>query len=510
MQILLAIDDVSLPFRKNVHLHLTVPAVRPEPVLTPSPFDSTAPDNLAAHFYGTVLHDEGVFRMWYYACHWGKNPDWPPKLMQQIARPTPWLNTECPLYAGPICYAESDDGIVWRKKPLGQVLFKGSTANNAVALPHVLIGAASVVKDPDDPNPARRYKMIYQFFPDQADPPIADEFGDRPSIALAVSPDGLAWTLTSVPFAGQFVEQCSFMRHGGRYIVHSHVMDSWSGWRSEGGAKCGRLGIARVSSDWDHWPDLAAEAFTLPEPEDPTLRGMNGEYDQIHMGVGAASFGNVCVGLYGLWHNKDNVNAYADISCDLGLVVSNDGIHFREPARGRPFIRRQDSPAPPPANGIAFNTALCQGNGILNVGDQTWLFHSRWRNTVLRHDPQTLRHYYAEVALATLPRDRWGALTLHDDATDGAICSATVTPSNASELRINADTTSAVTVDLLDDDFRPLAGFTGGTVQGEGLSCPVRWPGRAIAELAGQSVRVHLRLARQGDTAPRVYAAYIT
>ena len=60
--LLLAIDDVSLPFRKNLGLYLSKPAVRPEAVLKPSPFGSGAPDDLAAHFYGTVLHDGGKFR----------------------------------------------------------------------------------------------------------------------------------------------------------------------------------------------------------------------------------------------------------------------------------------------------------------------------------------------------------------------------------------------------------------------------------------------------------------
>jgi len=512
MQTLLAIDDVSLPFRKNVHLQLSTPTVRPEPVLMPSAFESDAPDNLAAHFYGTVLHDEGTFRMWYYACHWGKNPDWPPKLMQQIARTTLWAGPQCPLYAGPICYAESDDGIVWRKPPLGQVLFKGSRANHALAIPHVLIGAADVIKDTDDPDPARRYKMVYQFFPDQADPPISDEYGDRPTIALACSPDGLVWTVTSIPFRGQFIEQSSFYRHGGRYVVQYHVMDSWSGWRSEGGAKCGRVGVARVSSDWDNWPDLITETFALAEPEDHALRGMDGPYDQVHMGVGAASFGNVCVGLYGMWHNADNKRSYGEISCDFGLVVSNDGVHFREPARGRRFIRREDSPVTP-MPGLNAPTVLCQGNGILNVGDQTRIYHSRWRN--VGHDDATLRHYYAEVALATLPRDRWGALTLNDsapgdDVTEGVICSATLTLSDRCELRINADTSpGGLSVDLLDEHFRPVAGFSGGAIQGEGLSCPVHWPGRSISELAGQSVRVQIRLRRQGDATPRVYAMYL-
>lgn len=72
-------------------------------------------------------------------------------------------------------------------------------------------------------------------------------------------------------------------------------------------------------------------AFALPEPADPAERGANNPYDQVHLGVGAASLGSVCVGVYGLWHSQAFGEDFARINCDLGLVASNDGIHFREP-----------------------------------------------------------------------------------------------------------------------------------------------------------------------------------
>ena len=503
---LLAIDDISLPFRKNVCLYLSKPAVRREPVLAPSPLGSGAPDDAAAHFYGTVLHDEGRFRLWYYAAHQGKNPDWPPRMMQQIARKAPWAPADYDGYPGPICYAESDDGIHWTKPALGQVLFKGSRANNALAIPHVLIGAVNVIKDTADPDPARRYKMVYEYFPDQSDP-IIEEYGCRPTIALAVSPDGLRWTVTAIPFRDQFVEQSSFIKHSGQYIVHYQVMDDWAGWFSEGGSKCGRTGVARVSCDWDLWPDLVAEAFALPEPEDRTRRGMNGDYDQVHIGVGAASFGNICIGVYGLWHNADNTRSFDQISGDLGLLVSNDGVHFREPVKGHRFLRREDSLARP-VPGYNFNTVLCQGNGILNVGDETRIYHGRWRNAGAYATGDELKYSSGEVALATLPRDRWGGLGLNPGASEGTICSAALTlPAAGCELRINADGIAGLAVDLVDEQFRPIAGFLGGKVCGaDGLDCPVAWKERALGELAGQRVRVQVRLQRVSENLPRVYA----
>jgi len=82
----------------------------------------------------------------------------------------------------------------------------------------VLIGAVNVIKDTDDPDPARHYKMVYQFFPDQADPSfLSMARGDH---RAGGSPDGLHWGLTGIPFKDQFVEQSSFIRHNGQYIVH--------------------------------------------------------------------------------------------------------------------------------------------------------------------------------------------------------------------------------------------------------------------------------------------------
>lgn len=507
---LLAIDDVSLPFRKNVCLYLSKPQVRKEPVLMPSPLESNAPDNLAAHFYGTVLYEPkslgagsrpegGKFRMWYYAVHRGKNPDWPPQKMRQIVKKPGWLQGVAEgyeVYQGPLCYAESDDGIKWNKPALGQVLFKGSRANNALELPHTIVSGATVIRDDADPDAARRYKMVYQYFPDQAAPPIA-EYGTIPTVACAVSPDGLKWKVTALPFVNQFVEHCSFIRHGGKYIVHYQVFRgaAWSGAYSEGGGGGGRTGVTHSTFDFDRWPDLWELAFALP-----TAR------DQVHLGVGAASLGNVCVGVYGLWHDHAN---FGNISCDLGLVISNDGIRFREPAPGHAFIHR-DSSLATPVSGRSFNTILCQGNGILNVGDETRIYHGRWRNAGQKAE-DIAAHYRAEVALATLPRDRWGALGLNPGVQEGTIGSEAIElPKSGCEILLNADAAQGMRMELVDEQFKPLAGFTGadcGIVEAhDGLDCAVKWPKADIASLGTKKVRLLVHLKKAGKSQPRLYA----
>jgi len=515
--IYLAIDDVSLPLRKNVCLYLSKPTVRREPVLGPSPLDSKAPDNLAAHFYGTVLHDAGKFRMWYYACHRGKNPDWSPRHMQQVARMPSWLigvKEGNEIYQGPLCYAESVDGIVWTKPALGQVLFKGSRDNNALALPHTVVSGASVILDDLEPDPARRYKMVYQFFPDQTDPAIP-EFGGMPSIACAVSPDGLKWTLTGIPFVNQFVEHCSFIRHAGKYIVHSQALlgNTWSGGiYSEGGGGGGRTGVAHATYDFDRWPDLWEKAFGLPEPANPADRGSDKLYDQSHLGVGAVNLGNVCVGLYGIWHNQPFGEDFGKVTCDLGLVISNDGIRFRETTEtpGHVFIHR-DSSLATSVPGHSFSTILCQGNGILNVGDETLIYHGRWRNVGQKAE-DIAAHYSAEVALATLPRDRWGKLELIADVDEGAVCSAPLTlPAKKGLITLNADGIAGLTVELLDEQFRTIPGFAEGQVGGsDGFDCPVQWKGHALSELGGSTVRIKIKMRRVGEVRPCLFALYVT
>ena len=476
---LLAIDDLSLPLREHLCLYLSKPAVRPEPVLMPSRHDPKAPDNAAAHFYGTVLHDDARFRMWYYACHHGDQP-----------HPDPLAGD---LVEGPICYAESSDGIGWTKPRLGQVRLKGSRDNNAIALPDKMTEGAFVIKDLDDPNPRRRYKMVY-------------EISEGATIRTATSPDGLDWAAgPGLPIGRKFLEPSSFYRHNGLYVVNGQGEG-----RSEGGHPRGRTGYAHVSCDFEHWTHESCESFALPEPADPAARG--GTTDQVHLGVGAASLGNALVGLYCIWHNKPFPTpkdwfGMGTTSGDFGLVVSTDGLHFHEPVRGHVFLHRNDSPVTP-IPGANYQTILCQANGILNVGGETRIYHGRWANT------EHVDDYYAEVALATLPRDRWGALGLFPDSNDGSVWSMPVTlPKGGCELVLNADGTAGIRVEVADECFNALPAFSGeksgAPATAGGLDCPVAWPDQPLAALAGQTVRFRLHLTKAHNADPRLFAIYL-
>ncbi|OHB57165.1 MAG: hypothetical protein A2Y12_13545 [Planctomycetes bacterium GWF2_42_9] len=483
--VLLAIDELSLPLKNNVCFYISKPRVRTDAVLKPSRNDPNAPDYLGAFFYGTVIQDVDSFKMWYYAIHPSAD--------------------KTGIVQGPICYAISADGINWTKPSLGQVFFNGSRKNNIIALPHTKgTEGVTVIKDIDDPDPNRLYKMAY------------NEWSTRPGVCFtirtAVSADGLKWKPGPECPLGSFIEHASFYKYNNYYFVNGQTYD-----RSEGGDWGGRQAFVRLSPDFDHWLKESAPSFLLPEPA--SGRGINKNYRQVHLGIGAAPFGNVLVGLYGMWDQAGF--GLGGTVCDLGIVVSNDGIHFREPVPGHVFISRLNSPAPA-FPGKAYSTILCQSNGIINVGDETRIYHGRWRNVA---SDAPCDQIWGEIALATLSRDRWGALGLvpplkghpatASGTSEGAIWSAPIIlPRQGCELILNADDADCIEIEIADDRFNLLPRFSGGNsaktkkIKG-GLDCPIFWPAGKLAEISGVPVRLKLNLKRKtASSEPRFFALY--
>ena len=363
-----------------------------------------------------------------------------------------------------------------------------------------------LIKDEEEPDPQRRYKMIYNL-----------HNGTTWVFRSATSPDGINWKVSEKDSVDKFIEISGFFKHGGMYYVHGQA----SG-HSEGGNAHGRQGYAAVSANFDDWVSGFGEAFHIREPVDPENRGGRKPYDQVHLGVGPASFGTVAIGLFGLWHNfpgdeTRNIPAawfgHGKISADFGLTISNDGLHFREPAKGHFYLDRRDSPVTN-EKGKNYPTILCQsGNGVLNVGDETRIYHGRWRNAEYGEE------YYAEVALATLPRDRWGALGLYPegssrlDKPEGWVWSAPVTlPAVGCRVVLNADHPELMRVEISDTSFNLLPEYSdanSGTPQKGSLDCDVDWPSGKLSALGRKQVRIRVHMRREGGSEPRLYAVYL-
>ena len=162
----LFIDDRFIESRSGVTLTMNPPVQHAEPVLTPDkPWEE-----LGIGAYNTVWREpDGTFRLWYDALLKGGLP-------QEGARR--------------LAYAESDDGIHWRKPELGLVSFRGSTRNNLL-VPHderQSLQGATVFRD--DRAPAEeRYKFWTKFRPTDAE--IAA--GAAQGLWAMRSPDGIHW-----------------------------------------------------------------------------------------------------------------------------------------------------------------------------------------------------------------------------------------------------------------------------------------------------------------------------
>jgi hypothetical protein len=162
-----AFDSVTLPHTQNLRLEMQAPVKHAaNPVLKRG-----VPGSVDAHgvqFYGSVIHDQGRYRMWYVAFDDDRDNPVPSSRW----RPA---------------YAESTDGLVWTKPELGLVNYRGSKANNLLNMGGESWGVINlkVLKDDADPDPSRRYKMTTHVY---------YRHNTRLGTLLPfVSADGLSW-----------------------------------------------------------------------------------------------------------------------------------------------------------------------------------------------------------------------------------------------------------------------------------------------------------------------------
>jgi hypothetical protein len=121
--------------------------------------------------------------------------------------------------------------------------------------------------------------------------------------------------------------------------------------------------------------------------------------------------------------------------------------------------------------------------------------------------------YHTEIALATLPRDRWGALGLFPKQSEGWVWSTPITlPERGLEISINADNEDLFELELSDSKFRLIPEFSGknaGVVNSEGgIESRVSWSGD-ISRIGGSEVRIKINMAARDNLRPKLYAAYV-
>jgi hypothetical protein len=507
--VLFPLDDYSIPWRENLKLTLEAPQKYPgNPVMKAGPIEGV--DGYGTLLYGTVMKQGGKFRMWYLA-----SPRADSRIPGDVER-----NILTGAYR-PVAYAESTDGIHWVRPNLGLVEFRGNKNNNLVLIepsnepyanPYDFV---AVFYEPEDPNPNQRYKMAYI---------TRDIPKDAASTATAVSPDGIRWKLvnTAMFTKGNF-ENTSLIKFDGLYYLAGQDIPPADAGLPDG-SPAGRVMKIFFSPDFRHWSNGRTLAFYRNgyQPE-PTNFGQEN-----HMGAGLWHRGNVILGFYGRWYGdtiitnpKTPMSPLKGLKMDLGLAVSNDAIHYREPVRDFIMVH----------HGAADDwdsEAILEANAFANTETETYIWYSHWYTSRPNRIPalpqqlsETMIHKADSIGLLTMPRDRFGYFSKllavsrerrneHDVKLEASCLTRSMTPSHASQLFANVDEVrprGALQIAVVDDAERPLAGYTS-ELSSSSLKARVEWAGKQASLPVGKPFRIKVTWP-VGVNNAKLYALYI-
>ena len=315
------------------------PDIHPDPLL---PLDSFV-DGAGMTLYGTILRDGGVYRMWYQA--------WP----------RDWSGMNCDL----VGYAESDNGLDWRKPKLGLVDYAGQgTDNNLVDLsghpPTLFI-------DPEAPS-SHRYRATLCTGPTHQ--------GAREGLSdygyyTAHSADGLKWEYDQRTPQWQGADVINTIYHPGqlRAIVALKQMPRVNGlkrrsiWNAE-----------FVDGQWS----ADTHAALIPDEYDDVAAMARGFVSGDYYGMGMMAAGSGTVGF--VWQLRHNLPRTA--GTHVGVFGVADVTLTYQSARHERWLHMPSRPdfiahTDPPWGHGGIYTASCP----VEVGDEHWLYFSASRHT---------------------------------------------------------------------------------------------------------------------------------
>ena len=182
------------------------------------------------------------------------------------------------------------------------------------------------------------------------------------------------------------------------------------------------------------------------------------------------------------------------VTADLGLILSDDAIHYREPIADHPIITHGSETE-------WDRYAVLQGHAFVNHGDDTLIWYSHWDTTGQLSD--------MEIGLATLRRDGFGDLSPMI-AEEAAHCITATQPANAEgwHIKVNAHGLSEkcpLTLEVLDEHAHQIPGLTA-TITQNGTQTAVRFPRAAKTP---KNTRIALKVRFTPGSTARLFALYL-
>ena len=390
-----------------------------------------------------------LFQLWYYALHFFESKG------------------EQALHA----YAESGDGLHWRRPELGVCEFNGSLANNLVE------GTAGMlIFDTHETNPNRRYKGV--------------GYGQR-GVTIWLSGDGIHWSPSAknpvLAPAGDTHSLLGWDERSKKYIGYFRPLRHPE---TTVHRQLREIGIS-FSDDAENWTPITP--IIMADAHDPP----GTEFYWLH----ATPYEDVYLGILSVLHLDANVldtsqldAAGQEQTVDMQLVCSRDGIHWNRMGNRAPWL--------PLGPYQSWDDQNLWPSVPISVGDEIRLYYA---GSSLRHNLPDIRAGLGKkfegrtriggIGLATLRRDGWvaarpnlhrrGVLTTRSFLLEGA----------ALELNVEASK-GKILVELLGADAQPLPGFAGAeapSVAVNSVRHRVKW-GRPLAELRGQALCLRFTL----------------
>lgn len=452
-----------------------------------------------------VIKDGDLFRMYYNAM---------PNMIVSPDPDDPRKNIWGRPYNRILCYAESEDGIHWRKPDLGIVEWKGSRKNNILLPSPDLqytfseLDGPAVFIDPAATSPKTKYKMIVKIASihkkDNKEPspiPDAPEKTLPKGQYLFGSPDGIHWNLLSDEkmSRGPCDTQYSAFWDGriDKYVAYTRMKPKTPGgaeyWKEHFGVP-GRtkdLSVGRqTSDDFLNWSDEK----TVLRPDEVDLAGCPPGLTRVDFYGGNISkyAPRIYIGLPNAyyhwkidperrWWNKDWMTEPSTL--DAQLITSRDGIHFHRAPRRKPFIGLG-------REGTFWSQQIYPDGNAIRVGDELWFYFA---GLDVHHKEQYQKVSHGARGRAVLRVD--GFLSANAAYTGGELTTVPlVFEGNQLELNVDTSAGGVVRVEIQDLAGNPIDGFTAADaddINGNYIRRTVTWNESSdVSSLAGTPVRL--------------------
>lgn len=403
----------------------------------------------------TVRKENGKLRLWYQLITLKNNPG----LLGPVAT------------GQSMAYAESTDGIRFTKPDLNLHSFHGSKSNSIVV---PVSRGGTVWIDPTAP-PEQRYRSQTK--------------NPKGRVTFHHSADGIHWKKTHEVAIGDCDTQniAFFDKHLGRYVLYTR---RWVRFPDKEGNY--RMHRRLESDDLVHWENetvvLRADEKILASLTSPTKQPPVDYY-------GACIFQYpdddgpyiALVPTFWHWFDRSPQNLLGPNTIDVRLHVSRDGKNFEYVGDRSPFL-------PLGPEGSFYSRMVWPIPGPIRMGDELWIYF--WGSNMDHAgyiDPQANGKHLTGIGRAIMRVD--GFVSADADYTGGELVTGPIVfTGDALELNLETGGGGSVRVEVLDEQDRPISGFTAEQtipLSGNSVHMPAKWRNAPnIGSLAGKTIKL--------------------